>query len=355
MGHPAADGLTLDEGPLSDGDRSLLLDLLFDHRADHVRGFLRECERPVSGTKEQLRERVTGYLADGTVAGWQLVDLLDAIEGWGNQHVYLLRAKENAPVLTQWADEQAVRGILRHHKLDHLFNQRRRLVMPELRQLVSIDWSVRRVRFVWVEGRVWRERRPDLDRREEPPRVAEADAPAPSSRLLVFDAYEVYRGRGIIAFELDLVSGIGSLFIQRLPSGNDYAAVRETIVEELQPVIDVRSLDPVRVGRSIVRLESVDGVRRRQIEHTTERGSRIQYVSAERDADAFADPALEHARKGAGSKVVGRMGNFYWRLSEDQPEVHVKIYAPDNRVGFFGECAESQVRHVLRLIRQHCR
>jgi hypothetical protein len=355
MGHTSTDDIALSEDPITDGERPLLLDLLFGHRAEVIRDFLRSRERSWTGTKEQLRGRLTGYIADGTVAVPDLVDLLDTVEGWGNQHAYLFRAPTNAPALAEWADEARVRAALRRLGMEHLFNRRRRLLLPATRQLVSVEWSARRVRFVWVESRFWRERRPDLDKREPAPRLAEADLPGVAVRPMVFDAYEIFRGRGIIAFELDLVSGQAVLLIQQLPSGNDYAAVRETILEELQPMIDVRSFHPVRVGRSIVRVAELDGVRRRQLEHATVRGSRINYVSSERDADAFADPTLELARRGAGSGVVGRMGNFYWRLLDDGREIHVKVYAQDQRVGFFGECAETEVRNVLRLVRQHSR
>lgn len=356
MGHPATEALALSEDVLTDGDQSLLLDLLFDHRAEVIRDFLREHECPVSGTKEQLRERVTGYIANGTVVVSHLVDLLDRVEGWGNQHVYLLRAKATAPLLQEWADETKVRTALRRRGLEHLFNRRRRLVLPTTRQLVTVEWAPRRVRFVWVETRTWRERRPELDNPDHPLREATTDRPTQTNRTLVFDAYEVFRGRGIVAFELDLVSGQAALLIQQLPSGNDYAAVRGVILEELQPLLDAQSFDPVLVGRSIVRLEALPGVRPRQIEHTTQRGSRINYVSAERDAGAFADPTLQQARQGAGTRVVGRTGNFYWRLVADaEREIHVKVYAPDQRVGFFGECTEAEVCDVLRLIRQHSR
>jgi hypothetical protein len=90
MGHSATEGLAFSEDIITDGDQALLLDFLFDHRAEVIRGFLREHQRPVSGTKEQLRERVTSCIADGTVPVAALVDLLDTVEGWGNQHAYLL-------------------------------------------------------------------------------------------------------------------------------------------------------------------------------------------------------------------------------------------------------------------------
>lgn len=352
MGIPPAAG---GEGAITGADRDTLLDLLFDHRADVIREFLRERECPVSGTKAELRDRISGFVDDGTIPATDLVDLLDEVEGWGNQHIYLYRAPAEADALKEWATADSAVAILRRHKLDHLFNRRRRLVLPPSREMVTVEWSERQVRFVWVEGRVWRERRPDLDRREEPEAVDRFDAPAGVPRSLLFDAYEEFHGRGIIAFEFDLVSGLAGLFIQRLEAGNNYSAVREQLIEELQPLVNARQFTPIRVGRSIVHLESEPGVRRRQIEHTTERGSRINYVSSERGQDAFSDPTLEQARRGAGARVVGRLGNFYWRLPDEEREIHVKLYAADQRVGLFGEYSEQEVRYVLRRIRKYCR
>jgi hypothetical protein len=120
-------------------------------------------------------------------------------------------------------------------------------------------------------------------------------------------------------------------------------------------MIDVDNFTPVRVGRSIIHLEQLPGVRRRQIEHSTDRGSQIKYVSSQREIDAFDDPALARARRGAGRHVVGRLGNFYWHIDQTNREIHVKVYASDQRVGFFGECSESEVRHVLRIVRQNSR
>lgn len=341
---PNADGDTW-----SDDDRSILLDLLFDHRAEVIRGFLRDHYKPTSGTKEQLRDRIAECVEAGEVSCDELLDLLDTVEGWGNQHVYLLKAPSASPVLQQFAKEASVRAILRRNNCEHLFNRRLRLVLPVNPQLASVEWNSTRVRFVWVERRVWRERRPDLDRHSN----ANGDRVVEDN--VEFDAYQVFQGRGLVAFELDLVSGQAALLIQALPSGNDYGAVRGRFYEQLHPLLDVSGFTSVRVGRSITHLESLPGVRRRQIEHSTERGSRITYVSSERNVDAFADPSLNRARHAAGERVVGRLGNFYWRIQEDGHEIHVKVYAVDNRVGFFGECDESEVRHVLRSVRQHSR
>src|SRR4051794_12569846 len=94
---------------ISDEDQGVLLDLLFEHRADVIRQFLRDREMPVSGTKEQLRDRVTGYLTDGDVSAAQLIDLLDTVEGWGNQHAFLVRVPATSTALEAWQAETSAR------------------------------------------------------------------------------------------------------------------------------------------------------------------------------------------------------------------------------------------------------
>ena len=61
---------------------------------------------------------------------------------------------------------------------------------------------------------------------------------------------------------------------------------------------------------------------------------------------------MRAARKALGKGVAGRLGNFYWPvLGRD---IHIKLFAKDQRVGIFGECTEEEVQHVLSEIRRYC-
>src|SRR4051812_11586340 len=96
--------------PTGDGSDSFskehvpyLLDILFKHRSAAIREFLRDRDQPHSGPKRILRERVESSLATRAIKGEDLVDLLDRVEGWGNQHIYLFKATEAA--IEKWNSE----------------------------------------------------------------------------------------------------------------------------------------------------------------------------------------------------------------------------------------------------------
>ncbi|HEV3115659.1 MAG TPA: SAP domain-containing protein, partial [Gemmataceae bacterium] len=86
------------DGPPGDTERldekTVLLDLLFSHRMGWIQDFLRERKLPTTGNKDVLRTRVESLFDDGTLSLSDLVVLLDKVEGWGNQHVYLYRAND---------------------------------------------------------------------------------------------------------------------------------------------------------------------------------------------------------------------------------------------------------------------
>ena len=104
----------------------------------------------MSGTKEELRERVDDGLADGSVTAEDLIALLDTIEGLGNQHLYLY--KSPAVEMRSWKDEAKAKKRLADAGFGELFNRRRPLVLPDAPTLSAIEWTRTRVGFVWVKA-----------------------------------------------------------------------------------------------------------------------------------------------------------------------------------------------------------
>jgi hypothetical protein len=214
--------------------------------------------------------------------------------------------------------------------------------LPANAKLCEIEWTSRGVRFVWVERREWRERLPGDDFTD-----AEAD--------IEYTAHRVHRTRGLIAFEWDLVSGHAALLIQRLPSGENYREAKVRFEALLDPLVKVSKFDAVCISPAILALENSGEVRHRQLEHATERGSKIAFQSRSRGASAFDDPVLKLARQALGDKLDGCHGNFYMGMpGDDQREVHIKLYGKDQRLGVFGGCLEPEIRHVLSRVRHHC-
>lgn len=318
------------------GDR--VLDLLFAHRMTWVQRFLRVRQLAFAGDKPTLRSRLASYLQAGTVTANELIGLLDEIEGWGDQHVYMYTASD--ALLRNISIEANVREMLRRRRCLRLLNNRLPLLLPDAPTLSAIQWTSQRIRFVWIDKRTWRERLPDQDREEAG---------------IEFDAYETKEARGVVSFECDLVSGNAALLIQRLPSGNRYVEQKLRFEQELERFIDIAELAECRISSGIRRIDETPGIRKRSTEFQTLRGSRIGLTSQSRKQDAYGDPTVRSARRAVGHNATGRLGNFYFPSNDpNASDIHVKLYAQDQRIGIFGECSEDEVRHVLSRVRGYC-
>jgi hypothetical protein len=319
---------------------NLVLDYILAHKMNFVQEFLRERNLYFSGTKETLRKRLQAYLNEGQLSITDLVRLLNEIEGWGNQHIYLYKAPGR--LMEPWLEEGSVRQHLARLELINLLTRPRPLVLPDKPTLSAIEWTAERVRFVWVEQRKWEER------------VTEDDF---EEHGMVWHAYRVSISRGLVAFDWDLVSGYAMWMIQQLPRGTRYHQVRERFAREFQPIVDLNDLHPIHVSRAIRPIEASREVRRRQLAYQTWQGSKATFTSASRSRDAFEDPHVQRAGQALQEDTAGLLANFYWLPVEGklEHELHCKIYAADQHVGFFGEHQEQEVRYVLSRILHYSR
>jgi len=317
-----------------DGDTSFLLDVLFDHKMEWVQKWLRDKGLSAAGNKPELRSRVESGLEDETLEESDLIALLDQVEGWGNQHIYLYKAEKE---LINWlADADKFKEKLRALRKAKLFNGRVPLILPEEPALSAIEWSAQRVRFIWIEKRIYRDPRDDKSYIEDE---------------IEYHAYEVKQSRGIISFACDLVTGLAELMIQRLPSGNNYPGEKAKYFEELKAIFDIEKLKPQRISRAILKADADKKIRKRSSSLGTPGGSGATFTSPSRKVDVYKEKKIRDARKALGTGVAGKLGNYYWPFPDR--DVHVKLYAKDQRIGIFGECTEDEVKNVLSAVRKY--
>ena len=321
--------------------QKLLLDMLFAHKADFARTFLSSNGLPSSGVREDLRERLESALAAGSPKTAVLVDYLDRVEGWGNQHVYLYRTP--AAEVRRWRDEQSVRVTLRNAGYLKLLNKKKPIVLPSTSQLSSVQWTATRVRFLWIERRTWDERVEAKDQEDGP---------------VTWKAYERRIERGVTAFEIDLATEIAMLMIQRLPSGNDYEAARRDLQRRLSPLFDFDQFELVRVSKAIDALRrQKERIRTRGHALETTSGVRVAFRSSSRKTAVEDDPGARDAEETLAPRSVGSTGNFYFLPKPNtalNSEMHTTVHAKDQRIGIFGDRSEEEVRYVIGCIREAC-
>ena len=102
--------------------RKLLLDSIFSHKLDFIKEYLREREIPSSFKKDVLYVKMIEGIDDGTLSLAELTDLLDRIEEFGNQHIYMFNC--NAEYMNQLTSPEYIKDKLCENNQEDLYNPR---------------------------------------------------------------------------------------------------------------------------------------------------------------------------------------------------------------------------------------
>ena len=125
-----------------------LIDLLLAHKKEYIQEFLKENGFPSSGTKEDLRERVINLYKRDEITKEQIIQQLDLIEGYGNQHVFLFKIQEHH--LKELRDQENVERIFQRNGLGEIYNNYKPLLFPEEPEVTSITHDDDWLRIRWV-------------------------------------------------------------------------------------------------------------------------------------------------------------------------------------------------------------
>jgi hypothetical protein len=313
--------------------RKLLLDSIFSHKLEFIRDYFREKEIPSLFKKDILYIKMLEGIDSGTLSLSELTDLLDKIEEFGNQHIYLFNF--NTEYKNQLKNPAYIKDNLRKNNLEDLYNNRNSIIVPNEPTLSSVVHNNQALKFKWVDKRVWNEL---LDEKTEGDKFIKI--------------YQINLSRGITTFRVNLITGNAELMIQRLPKGVYYERIKNAYLDELANFIELSSLTQLNLRSSIRSIENSTEVDKRLIDLEHIGGGRVEYKSKDRGTDYRANPDLSRSRIALGENVSGRKGNFYWKPNRSlERKILTHIYAKDNRLGIFGQCLESEVNYVLSRVR----
>ncbi len=320
-------------------DFELLIELIFAHTKQHVSDFLQGKNIPYTGTKETLEERIRTGIDQRAISHEELVALLDDIEGWGNQHVYLYKLTEAAVEVLR--DGDLVQQQFEAKGLGHLFNDGITVFIPEQPTLASSSHNDQTLNLKFVEQRRWSEL------------IANEVEDHPDYGQLEVRKYRTRRGRGVNSVRVHLPTGQVEVMIQTLQSGTRYDEVRDNFLAEFDWIVPWVAMTLVETAKAIPAIEATDETRNRASILGTLTGSVAAFRSSQASADYRTDGDVKNARDALGDAVVGVMGNFYWLPTAPLlQEVHTHIYK--DRIGFLGERTEIEVGYVLSRIRAYC-
>ncbi len=317
-----------------------LIDLILAHKKEYTQRFLRSNDFHYSGTKEELRDRLIHLISRNEITPQDLTELLDEIEAFGNQHIYLFKIPDS--YLERLLDFDSVRRIFEDNNLSELYNNYRPLILPEEPEISSIKHNDEWLSIRWVTKK---------EKIQQLERTRERDE---SGREILIKKYLIRKFRATSLFRVSLITGDAELLIYRLPSGSNYNEEKNNYLQQLDGWFDWGVLSHSNLTPIISRIENSGEVRTRNIGLRTSRGSNIDIASYASDKGIYDDPDASAAR-GSITSGVGNRGNFYW-LPENSNgvltrEIHTILYR--DRVAITGECREEEVNYVLGRIRSY--
>lgn len=319
-------------------DIEIILDVLFENNKDFIVDFLSDHNLPTTGTKEELKSLVKDQVSQKKISPDEIVALVNKIEGWGNQRIYLF--KVHGSLNKSWKDEGYVKTALKRAGALGLLNVERPLVLPQEQTLSVVEWSEERVKFVWICKVSYDERLKDEDEWDD-------------ERNLEYRAYRPRVKRGIVTFDWDLESGIAMLMIQRMPTETIHKEILDTTWKHLTKFVDSKLVKIIKLGNVIEKLEQTTDVRVRKGTTETTDGMRVDFKSKSRKHDAKSSPKYKKSKQALG-RTFGYFGNFYWKVNDNiSKEIHTNLYSQNNSILIFSQHPEEEVRYVIDCIVEH--
>jgi hypothetical protein len=341
--------------PYSSEEIELLLTYVAGLRKDVLQRFLADRDLARSGNKTDVITRLQEAIDEETLFYDDLIELLDNVEPWAKQHVFLYDGTTPGP--TKWRDPTWVSTHLKANRVHKYLNERTPLLLPPNLRISTIEHDANHVRVVAVERRVGFDRNEDLDQ----------DAKDPDGEEVELRAYVRRVTRGLIAFEWDLQANEAFLQVTQLPTHARYEDAIIRFTNLVQAWLPFGTFPPVDIRAAIAefrRLEPLGqgAVRSHSIDVAAPDGRRLGGVSASAQqpllGNADIDTALQAVFDNGG---VGHLGNFYLlpdATDSSNPikdgEVHVVLLGNRGRINIMTPQTEDVVRYALRRVREAC-
>ena len=333
-------------------ERQALIDFVLALRKSHIRDFLSQVELPLSGTKEDLRERLQEALDGGDLTYERLVDLLDSVAPWGKQHVFLYHGPQGD--MQAWKDPEHIQRLLKQHRLGKLFNAKLPLILPEKLTLSSITHGDGRLRVTAVEKREYRERTPQHDEEKV----------TKDGERVILKAYMHHVARTLAAFEWDLNANVATLQITQLQEDGDYENLAGDFSRLVTSWLDVKQFGAVDLRPTIAKLHAMGQngqgeARPHGVNYLTPQGRQVSARSPSPRHSVLGEAVLDEAMETIRKNTVGNLGNFYWLPSVKagpvanplDVDIHLIIVGAKSRVNFPTPNSEEVVRYVLHRVR----
>jgi hypothetical protein len=322
-----------------------------------VKDFLRQHRRAsphvrIGTTIKEVRSNLRDALLSQAIGPAQLEQWLDAVEGWGKQHLYLGRVAKRSLTHAHLLNLNGLRSFLTRRGFATA--ARDAAAEPSAHVISDLTVDDERATITWRSHSIGYERREELDE------VRELD-----DGQYEFRAHRQMPRRSASRFIIRKTDGI-TLTLIDIPLGQDHNAAKQKIDDTAIAVLAPLTSSPIPLGPILRALDqgavarfgprqhrSLDiGVAPTQARYRTD-GGRIEFKST-RESSGYADSRTMRTVRQAMeiTRFEGEAGKFHLRFEGSQRQPHsmvVSLNAVEERMFLFSRMDETE---VLRLADQ---
>lgn len=297
-----------------------------------IKELLRSTASKIGSTKQEFAQNLDDAIDEGRLTQGGLETWLQEVEGWGNQHVYLL----TPPRISAAA---LARGIA-NSDAARLQDAAASLEFPVELALTQIRIDDHGLSVVWHQGKESWSRATGHDfRREE------------GFELYRYEAHRQRVDRSVVRFEWRFDNDYCSVLIQR-NTDLDHSAVFEAVQGALGQFgchdLPLRPISLVPAIRSAA--QRVNGVHPTRFEHTdgyVELASRLSAMGIEAVAPVRAVLQAVDPEQFGGAQA---MLSFAPQEHDISREIHVQVSGGEGKVRILMQCKREDVLAILQVI-----
>lgn len=301
--------------------------------------------------KDDFERNLTEAIETGKLTLSDVSDWLKAVEGWGDQHVYLYNI---STTLRKDLTKPKIRQRVKDAGLDEVWEGETVLAFPEEPKLPSISFTDSVLRLVWQESSPGWTPVPDKNYTVE----EELDT-------FEYRAWRKVERRAITRFEAHLDKGLAALFIADPIQGSEHhTAIAEakrvisllmdrSALERGQVDISVvsRNLDQRNVPSNVTPNPDVKAQKSR----LTSGGAYVEFAANSRDKAYWEETAIQNVRRSVRAQQLGAFqgtaGVFIFQAGSGSDGLNrplrVQLYGKGDRARLWAQMHAGEVWTIL--------
>jgi len=309
-----------------------------------IKELLRSRGIKIGTTKAEFEANMVAAIQNGELQRHHIDSWLGEVEGWGNQHVYLLSMSKALSEEPFWRDVRTVESKMRSAGFGDRWNSSISLEYPSAHTLTGVYFDAGVLTFVWHKGLSLWIRHKDKDYREEE-----------DGDTYEFRAYRMSGDRVVTRFQLRPLDGLAAVFLQIAVDEEEHKTTLEIVKSTIDRIWSFNEFEPFPIANAIKKLDTRSLEGNGIIAQSTRLSSGEAYVEfgARSASLAYQDStAVRQVRKSVQARsFTGASGRFTVPLNHDSNRrVRLQMFGAERRIKIASQLTADQVWEILSLV-----